>query len=106
MSTAHPTPTAEQHTAASGAICPTCRLSAALDITHLCIGVDSTHRSLERLLTAATTDQAQQLLTELAKHPAQPVTGNGDTVRAVHRSWCFCQCSREPAVPGEDGARS
>lgn len=93
------TPDATDHhrRAATGSICPTCRLAADLGIEHPCITAEGWSAGL--LMVSANREQYEQLQRELRQHPALPYVDDDEPVkwrmqgpRQVHRSWCFCGC--------------
>jgi hypothetical protein len=102
-------------TRSGGGLCPTCRYSTDRGITpHLCItrGDQPDGTCLLWITTHQPLQDVVQLITELEVHPAQPMfmaatTRAGlETLRAVHGSWCSCQCSPNPATVAAGGARS
>lgn len=91
------TPPGPEHTQTGGAICPTCRLAADLEIDHVCITRGG------RLGPLFEHDiDGQRLIDELEAHPARPLLdGPPARVRAVDRTWCVCACgpSSRAATP-------
>lgn len=105
----------DTRTRCGGGLCPTCRFCADHGVTpHLCITRGDTVDGTCLLWIIGGGYPAAdvgRLATELRAHPAQPMlmaaTGAGlGMLRAVHGSWCACQCSPDPATAPPGGARS
>lgn len=90
-----------------GGICPLCTWAQDHGHPHPCITNPGALAILARTLQAYGT-LPTTVLEALQAHPARPTAGTLGIrgLRPIHRTWCFCACSPDPATPGPGAARS